>query len=72
MGPLAAWFLPKVSDRKNAQFAVNEAFHRIVGTLAGGTLEGWGRKRREIPLYASRPPRRSEAERKGVGLLRSE
>ena len=24
--PLAAWFWPKVSDRKNAQFAINEAF----------------------------------------------
>jgi hypothetical protein len=26
MSLLAAWFWPKVSDRKNAQFAINEAF----------------------------------------------
>jgi hypothetical protein len=26
MSLLAAWFWPKVSDRKNAQFAINEVF----------------------------------------------
>jgi hypothetical protein len=34
MGLLAAWFWPKVSDRKNAQFATNEAFCVAVALAA--------------------------------------
>jgi len=34
MGLLAAWFWPKVSDRKNAQFAINEAFYVAVALAA--------------------------------------
>jgi hypothetical protein len=34
MGLLGAWFWPKVSDRKNAQFAINEAFCVAVALAA--------------------------------------
>jgi len=38
MSLLAAWFWPKVSDRKNAQFAINEAFCVAVALAAITTI----------------------------------
>ena len=40
MSLLAAWFWPKVSDRKNAQFAIGEAFYVAVALTVITTMFG--------------------------------